>query len=154
MKGHAKVIEVLNEILTGELTAINQYFLHAKMLKHWGYNKLADLEYKQSIGEMKHADTLIERILFLEGLPNLQRLGRLQIGESVEEMIQADMNVEVEAVAVLQRALKICQDHKDTVTEELVTAILVDEEGHIAWAETQQKLIKALGLPVYLSQQV
>jgi bacterioferritin len=154
MKGDARIIDLLNEVLTGELTAINQYFLHAKMCQNWGYKHLADHIRKESIDEMKHADMLIERVLFLEGLPNLQKLGKLTIGTAVVEMLQNDLAVENVAIPVLNRGIKLCRDVGDNGTEDLLTRILVSEENHIDWLEAQLELVKQLGAQLYQSQQI
>lgn len=146
MKGDARVIEVLNRALRNELTAINQYFLHSRMLKNWGLEKFAEYEYKESIDEMKHADRLIERILFLEGLPNLQDLGKLRVGENPVEVLQCDLLLEQEALPDLKEGITHCESIKDYVTRELLEAILESEESHIDWIETQQERIKQMGL--------
>jgi len=150
MKGDPKVIEFLNRALYNELTAINQYFLHAKMLKNWGLKELAEHEYKESIDEMKHADRLAERILFLEGLPNFQALGKLRIGENPKELLQADLALELEALPVLREAISYCESIKDSVSRRLFTDILDSEEEHIDWIETQLDLINRLGEQNYL----
>ena len=154
MKGDAKVIDLLNEILTGELTAINQYFLHAKMCQNWGYKRLYDYIYKESIDEMKHADRLIERILFLEGLPNLQKLSKLNIGQTVVEMLRNDLAVEMEAIPRLNESITLCRTLKDNGTEDLLTKILVSEEEHADWLEAQMELVKQVGEAQYLAQQI
>ncbi len=150
MKGDAKVIEFLNKVLYNELTAINQYFLHAKMLKNWGLKELAEHEYKESIDEMKHADALSDRILFLEGLPNFQALGKLRIGENPTEIIKCDLALEMEAVKVLREAVNHAESIGDYVSRELFVKILDSEEEHIDWLETQLDLIERIGEPNYL----
>ena len=154
MKGDPKIIDLLNEILTGELTAINQYFLHAKMCKNWGYQALAEYIHHESIDEMKHADKLIERILFLEGLPNVQRLSKVQVGQTVPEIFKNDYAVEMTAIPLLQRAIKTCRDLSDNGTEHLLIEILEAEEEHVDWLESQFDLIKQVGEQNYLAQQI
>ena len=154
MKGDAKVIEFLNKALYNELTAINQYFLHAKMLKNWGLKELAEHEYHESIDEMKHADKLSERILFLDGLPNFQALGRLRIGENPLEVLRADLALELDAVPLLREAIAHCETVSDYVSRKLFADILESEEEHVDWIETQLSLIERIGEPNYLAQQL
>ncbi|GLQ52449.1 bacterioferritin [Dyella flava] len=154
MKGDAKVIEFLNKVLYNELTAINQYFLHYRMFKNWGYEELAEHEYKESIDEMKHADRLIERILFLEGLPNLQHLGKLRIGENVIECIHGDLDLEMAATKDLRAAIAYCESIADYVSRDLFKNILHDEEEHIDWLETQLSLVKDIGSERYLQSKM
>ncbi|GAB2571725.1 bacterioferritin [Dyella jejuensis] len=154
MKGDAKVIEFLNKVLYNELTAINQYFLHCRMFKNWGYGELAEHEYKESIEEMKHADHLIERILFLEGLPNLQHLGKLRIGENVLECIQGDLDLELAATTDLRAAIAHSEGIADYVSRDLFKNILHDEEEHIDWLETQLNLVKDIGAERYLQSKM
>ena len=154
MKGDAKVIEFLNKVLYNELTAINQYFLHYRMLKDWGYAELAAHEYKESIEEMKHADHLIERILFLDGLPNLQHLGKLRIGENAIESMQGDLDLELAAVKDLREAIAYSEGIADYISRDLFKDILHDEEEHIDWLETQFSLIKDIGSERYLQSKM
>ena len=150
MKGDLKVIEYLNKVLLNELTAINQYWLHYRMLDNWGVKKLADYERHESIDEMKHADKLAERIFFLEGLPNFQALGKLRIGESVEEVLKADLELEYEAVPLLKEAIAHCESVRDYNSRELFEDILDSEEEHIDFLEKQFDLIKNMGLQNYV----
>ena len=154
MKGDPKVIEFLNKALANELTAINQYFLHARMYKNWGFHKLNEKEYHESIDEMKHADELIERILFLEGLPNLQNLGKLMIGENPEEMLRCDLKLELEAIPLLKEAIAYCEQIKDYISSEVFEHILENEEEHVDWLETQFELIDRVGIQNYLQSQI
>jgi bacterioferritin len=154
VRGDERVIEVLNEVLTNELTATNQYYLHYAMQKNWGFTRLAQHTYDESIDEMKHADLLIHRILFLEGHPNLQRLGSVRIGQRVHEQFEADMAIEVFAIATLRRGIDTCREANDTVTRLLLESILSSEEEHIDYLETQLSLIKGLGEEQYLARQV
>jgi bacterioferritin len=154
MKGNATIIKHLNTILGNELVAINQYFLHSRMLKDWGFNKLAQKEYEESIEEMKHADTLTQRILFLEGLPNLQDLGKINIGETIPEMLQSDLNVEHKALADLRAAITDCEALKDFASRDILMHILENEEEHVDFLETQLGLIKAVGLENYQQSQM
>ena len=153
MKGDAKVIELLNEALKNELTAINQYWLHYRMLDSWGISKLAEYERHESIDEMKHADRISERILFFEALPNFQALGRLRIGQNVEEVLKADLEAELEGAKLYRELIAHAESVRDFVTRDLAREILSDEEGHIAFIETQFELIKSMGLQNYLQLQ-
>ena len=154
MKGDSKVIEYLNRALYNELTAINQYFLHAKMLKNWGLKELADHEYHESIDEMKHADKLSERILFLDGLPNFQALGKLRIGEDPREVLNADLALEYEALPLLREAIAHCEQVNDYVSRKLFADILESEEEHIDWIETQLALMDRIGDALYLQSKI
>ncbi|MGH8032572.1 MAG: bacterioferritin [Luteimonas sp.] len=150
MQGDAQVIKYLNEALYNELTAINQYFLHAKMLKNWGLLELAKHEYEESIDEMKHADALAERILFLDGLPNFQALGKLKIGENPKELLECDLALELEAIPLLKTAVAYCEEVGDFVSRKLFADILESEEEHVDWLETQLALIARIGEQNYL----
>ncbi len=148
------IIEVLNEILTGELTAINQYFLHGEICENWGYKKLHKVIRGHSIGEMKHADTLVERILFLDGLPNVQRLGDISVGESVPEMFKVDLALEVAAVERLNVAIETCRTSSDNGTRHILEEILESEEEHVDWIEAQLELLEQVGVENYLAEQI
>jgi bacterioferritin len=154
MQGHPEIIELLNDVLTAELTAINQYFGHAKIQQNWGYHKLAEHSRHESIDEMKHADTIIERILYLDGMPNLQRLGPVRLGEDPVEQLRLDLEVEVEAVGRFNRGIALCVQHGDNGTRDMLEEMLRSEEEHVDWIETQLRLVEHLGEPLYLSDQV
>ncbi|MFV0308541.1 MAG: bacterioferritin [Desertimonas sp.] len=154
MRGDDEIIELLNEVLTAELTAINQYFVHAKMCANWGYDRLADHIRDESIDEMKHAEVLIDRILYFDGVPNMQRLFPLRVGETVAEQFESDLQVEYAAVERLNRGIALCVERNDQGTRELLAGILVAEEEHIDWLETQQETIRQVGLENYLAQQL
>ncbi|MCB0980649.1 MAG: bacterioferritin [Acidimicrobiaceae bacterium] len=154
MQGDAKVIEILNDVLTAELTAINQYFIHAKMCENWGYGRLAEYIRHESIDEMKHADVLIDRILFLEGLPNMQRLYPVQVGETVKEQFEVDLQLEYTAVKRLNAGIAVCVEVADNATRALLEGILVSEEEHADWLEAQLELIRQVGEQNYLAQQL
>ncbi|WP_226469231.1 bacterioferritin [Luteimonas panaciterrae] len=154
MKGDAQVIKYLNQALYNELTAINQYFLHSKMLKNWGLHELAKHEYEESIDEMKHADKLADRILFLEGLPNFQALGKLKVGESPREIIECDLALEMEAIPLLREAIAYCEKVNDYVSRRLFNDILDSEEEHVDWLETQLDLMQRVGEQNYLQRKI
>jgi bacterioferritin len=153
VKGSPDVIEALNRVLYNELIAINQYFLHSRMLKNWGVNRLGEYEYKESIDEMKHADSLVERILFLDGLPNLQNLGKLLIGEDVQEILQCDLKLEQNALPALKDGIALCERESDYVSRELLNSILDSEEEHIDFLEAQFELIERMGIENYVQLQ-
>ncbi len=153
MQGNTRVIELLNAVLKNELTAINQYFLHARMLKNWGVTSLAEHEYNESIDEMKHADELIDRILFLEGHPNLQDLGSLRIGENVKEILECDLALEMVAIPCLREGIAHCENVNDFATRDLMSSILRSEEEHVDWLETQLEQINLMGLENYIQNQ-
>ena len=154
MKGDRKVIEFLNRVLRNELVAINQYFLHSRMYKDWGLEGLGDYEFQESVDEMKHADGLVERILFLEGLPNMQDIGKLRIGEHTQEMLECDLALEMEAIPDLREAIEYCESCKDYVSRDLFDSILGSEEEHVDWLETQLDLISRVGIENYQQSQM
>jgi bacterioferritin len=154
MKGSATVIDTLNDVLTAELTAVNQYFIHAKMCQNWGYNRLAAHIRMESIDEMKHADALIERILFLDGVPNVQRYGKITIGEHVQEQLELDLKMEYDAVERFRKGIRTCRDEADITSADLLERMLASEEAHVDWLETQLQLIEQVGTKHYLAQQM
>jgi bacterioferritin len=154
MKGDSDIIALLNEVLTGELTSVNQYWVHAKMAQNWGYHRLHEHVRKESIDEMKHADELIERILFLDGIPNVQRLGRINIGQTIPEQLKLDLALESDAIPRLNNGIKLCRDRGDNGSEDLLVRILVSEEKHVDWLEAQLSQIAQIGEAHYLAQQV
>jgi bacterioferritin len=154
MKGSQKVIDLLNEVLTNELTAINQYFLHARLCENWGYERLWHKIRDESIDEMKHADRVIERILYFEGLPNLQRLGKINVGQTVDEQLKVDLQLEKAAIPVLNKGIELCRSESDNGTADLLEDILEDEEEHANWLEAQLTLIEQAGLQNYLAEQI
>jgi bacterioferritin len=154
LKGSQKVIDVLNEALTNELTAINQYFLHAEMCHNWGYERLYKKVRKESIDEMKHAEKLMERVLYLDGFPNVQRLGKVTIGETVEEQLRLDLALEKQAIPMLNSAIALCRAEGDNGSAELLEHILENEEEHVDWLEAQLTLVEQVGLQNYLAEQI
>jgi bacterioferritin len=154
MQGDAKIIEILNDVLTAELTAINQYFVHAEMCENWGYDRLHKIIRKHSIGEMKHAEELIERVLFLEGIPNVQRLGKINIGENIQEIFKSDYALELDALPRLNQGIETCRELGDNNSRHLLEEILEDEEEHVDWLEAQMSLIEQVGLQNYLAEQI
>lgn len=154
MKGHPQIIDLLNDILTTELTAINEYFLHARIAENWGYERLQKKIYEESIGEMKHADKLVRRILFLGGLPNLQRLGKVNVGETIPEMLRLDLDLELGSQKRLNEGIELCRSLGDNGSRELLDYILKDTEEHVDWLEAQLELIKQVGEAHYLAQQI
>lgn len=154
MQGDTKIIEILNQTLTAELTAINEYFVHAEMCENWGYQRLSKVIRKHSISEMKHAEKLIERVLFLQGVPNVQRLGKINIGENVPEQFKVDLALEMEAVGRLNPAIETCRELGDNNSRHLLEEILEDEEEHIDWLEAQMALLEQVGVANYLAQQI
>ena len=154
MKGHDQVVTLLNDVLTAELTAVNQYFIHARMCENWGYKRLWKKVREESIGEMRHADRLIERILYLEGVPNLQRLGKVNVGQTVPEQLRRALEVARPAVSALHAGLEMCRSAGDNGTRDLLEEILKAEEDHIDWIEEQLELIKQVGEGHYLAQQI
>ena len=154
MKGKPEIIDALNEILTGELTAVNQYFVHARMCENWGYEKLWKHIREESIDEMKHADMLIERVLYLEGIPNVQRLSKVNIGQTVPEQLRLDLEVEKQAVPRLNNAIELCRNLGDNGTRHLLENILESEEKHVSWLEAQLTLLEQVGEQQYLAQQI
>lgn len=154
VKGGKDIVVALNEVLTAELTAINQYFAHAKILSNWGFERLAAKVRAESIDEMNHADKVMDRILYLDGLPNVQRLGRIRIGETVREQFTSDQQLELEAIPRLNTAIALCRDQGDNGTRALLEEILVDEEAHLDWLETQLSLMDRLGETAYLAEQM
>src|SRR5262245_4529520 len=154
MKGNAKLLEALNDILTGELTAINQYFIHSRMCDNWGYERLAHKNREESISEMKHADELIERILFLEGVPNMQRLDKVRVGETVSEQLKLDLKLEQVAIPRFNKTIELAVEVGDNTTRELLEDMLKSEESHVDWLELQLELIRQVGEENYLAQQI
>lgn len=154
MKGQQEIIKALNQVLTNELTAINQYFLHARMLEDWGLAKIGALEYKASLDEMKHADQLIKRILFLEGLPNVQRLGVVKIGQDIEEILKSDLELEMAAITLLKESIALSEKKQDYISRDLFQNILDSEEEHVDWLEIQLGLVEKVGRERYMQSQI
>jgi bacterioferritin len=154
MQGDPRILDLLNEVLTGELTAVSQYFLHAKICLNWGFEHLGKKIYDESIDEMKHSDKLIERILFLDGLPNLQRLGKIAVGQTVVEILNSDLALESASIPRLNKGIQLCRDVGDNGSEDLLTHILVESEKHVDWLESQLELVRQAGEQNYLSQQI
>ena len=154
MKGDPKIIDILNDVLTAELTAINQYFVHAEMCENWGYERLHHVIRMHSIGEMKHAEELIERVLFLEGVPNVQRLGKINIGENVPEILKVDYALELDALPRLNKSIEVCRELGDNNSRHLLEEILEDEEEHVDWLEAQLSLVEQVGVQNYLAEQI
>ena len=154
MKGDTQIIALLNDVLSAELTAVNQYWLHARLCENWGYERLWKKVREESLEEMKHADELIERILYLDGMPNLQKLGKINVGESVSEQFKLDLDVEYEAVKRLNEGIEACRAKGDNGTRALLEKMLADEEKHVDWLEEQQRLIDDIGEPAYLAEQI
>ena len=154
MKGDPTIIDLLNQVLTNELTAVNQYFLHARMVENWGYERLYEKFREESIGEMKDADALIERILYLEGLPNLQKLGKVNVGENVPEMLKVDLDLEKHAIEVLNRGIELCRNKGDNGSADLLEDILEGEEEHANWIEAQLTLLDQVGVAAFLAEQI
>ena len=154
MKGDKKIIDILNDVLTAELTAINQYFVHAEMAENWGFDRLHKVIRKHSIGEMKHAEEIIERVLFLEGVPNVQRLGKINIGENVPEILKSDYALELDALPRLNKGIETCRELGDNNSRHLLEEILEEEEEHVDWIEAQLALIEQVGVQNYLAQQI
>jgi bacterioferritin len=154
VKGDTQVIALLNDVLSAELTAVNQYWLHARICENWGYERLWKKIREESLGEMKHADELIERILYLEGMPNLQKLGKINVGESVPEQFKLDVDIEYEAVKRLNEGIEACRAKGDNGTRAILEKMLSDEEDHVDWLEEQQRLVETLGEAAYLAEQI
>ena len=154
MNGQKEIIQTLNKALANELTAINQYFLHARILQDWGLEKIGELEYKASLDEMKHADDLIKRILFLEGLPNMQKLGHIRVGQNIKEILESDLELEMMAIPTLKESIELSEKFQDYVSRDLFTSILNSEEDHVDWLETQLGLLEKVGIERYMQSQI